>query len=94
MSSVEHLNSFLQRVTTDANLTTMHVGICTALAVEWLHNELHCTFRISRGRLMESAKIKSKTTYHKVINDLASLKYVRYIPSYHPGEASQIQILL
>lgn len=93
MHSAEQLNSFLKRITLDANLTTMHVGICTALAVAWINNGLSNPFHISRGCLMSAAKIKSKTTYHKVINDLASLNYLKYTPSFHPGKASQFLIL-
>ena len=93
MNSAEQLNAFLQRITSDANLTTMHVGICTTLAVTWMNNELNNPFHVSRGRLMNAAKIKSKTTYHKVINDLASLNYLKYTPSFHPGKASQFLIL-
>jgi hypothetical protein len=93
MSNAEHLNNFLQRVTSDVNLTTTHIGVCTALAVTWINNGLNNSFNISRGRLMNAAKIKSKTTYHKVINDLASLNYLKYTPSFHPGKASEIQIL-
>jgi hypothetical protein len=42
---------------------------------------------------MTAARIKSITTYHKVIADLASLNYVKYEPSYHPGKGSQVSIL-
>lgn len=93
MNTVEQLNSFLARVTSDPKLTTTHIGVCTALAVAWIGNGLDNPFRISRSRLMATAKIKSTTTYHKVISDLASLKYVKYEPSFHPGKASEVSIL-
>jgi hypothetical protein len=93
MNNVEQLSNFLQRVTSDVNLTTTHIGVCTALAVEWINNGFINPFNISRNRLMTAARIKSKTTYHKVINDLMSLNYLKYTPSYHPIKGSQVNIL-
>lgn len=93
MNNVEQLNKFLQRVTSDANLTTTHVGVCTALAVAWINSGFVNPFNISRSKLMTAARIKSKTTYHKVISDLTFLNYFKYIPSYHPGKGSQVSIL-
>lgn len=42
---------------------------------------------------MMAAKIKSTSTYHKIVNDLAVLKYFDYTPSYHPLKGSQVFIL-
>lgn len=93
MNNIEQLNNFLQRITSDANLTTSHIGVCTALMVAWINNGLKSPFNVSRKGLMTAARIKSTTTYHKVIADLASLKYVKYEPSYHPAKGSQMHIL-
>ena len=94
MTNVERLSNFLQRVTSDANLTTTHVGICTALAVAWINNGFINPFNISRSKLMTAARIKSKTTYHKMISDLSSHNYLKYNPSYHPAKGSQVHILI
>lgn len=93
MSNVEQVNSFLLRATSDTNLTTIHISVCTALAVTWIENGFINPFNISRSRLMTAARIKSKTTYHKVIRDLALLDYLSYTPSYHPAKGSRIHIL-
>lgn len=93
MNSVEQLNSFLARVTSDASLTTTHIGLCTALAVAWIDSGLINPFNVSRSRLMSASRIKSKATYHKVIADLIALSYLQYIPSYHPVNGSQVSIL-
>ena len=42
---------------------------------------------------MSAAKIKSKSTYHMVISDLANFGYLEYRPSYHPGTRSQFTFL-
>jgi hypothetical protein len=93
MSNTDQLTSFLHRVTNDANLTTTHIGVCAALAVAWAASGFRNPFSISRRRLMSSAKIKSTSTYHRIISDLKSLKYIEYNTSYHPIEGSAVAIL-
>ena len=90
MNNVEQLNNFLQRVTSDANLTTTHVGICMALAVAWINSGFINPFNISRRGLTGAAKIKSNTTYHRIMRDLATLGYFQYYPTYHPKNGTQI----
>jgi hypothetical protein len=92
MSNVERLNNFLQRVTSDVNLTTSHVSVCTALYAVWAANGFRNPFNTSRRQLMNAAKIKSKTTYHKIISDLTALNYISYDPSYHPARGSEVSI--
>jgi hypothetical protein len=93
MCNSERLKDFLQRVISDANLTTTHIGVCTALAVAWTSNEFKNPFGISRRRLMNAAKIKSTSTYHRIISDLKSRKYIEYNSSYHPIKGTSIAIL-
>jgi hypothetical protein len=94
MNRVEQLSNFLLRVTSDVNLNPTHISICTALCSAWIANGFSNPFRISRTEIMTAARIKSKSTYHKIIGDLASLKYLSYNPSYHPKEASKAFIFL
>jgi len=39
---------------------------------------------------MPMAKISSRATYHKCMNDLVAFGYVRYIPSYNPLLPNQV----
>ena len=93
MNSAEQLNNFLARVTSDTNLTTTHIGVCTALAVAWIDSGLVNPFNVSRSRLMIASRIKSKATYHKVVKDLVSLRYLKYNPSYHPSKGTEVFLL-
>lgn len=93
MNNAEQLGNFIDRITSDANLTTSHIGLCTALISIWIKSDLSNPFNVSRKRLMTAARIKSVTTYHKVISDLAKLNYVKYEPSYHPAKGSLLHIL-
>ena len=94
MNNVEQLGNFLNRVTSDINLTSTHISVCAALCSEWVTNGFNNPFNISRNRLMSAARIKSKTTYHKIIRELARFKYLNYNPSYNPGKCSKVFILL
>lgn len=90
--NIDQFSSFLQRATSDVKLTTSHISICTALYVAWAANQFRNPFNVSRRQLMCAAKIKSKTTYHKIINDLTTLEYLKYQPSYHPARGSEVLI--
>lgn len=93
MNSAEQLNSFLQRITSDANLTTIHLGVCTALVAAWNSNSFNNSFSISRTSIIKASRIKSKSTYHKVIVVLVRLKYLEYTPSFHPKIGSTVSFL-
>jgi len=41
--------------------------------------------QVLEGQLMQAAKIESKTTYHRLIEDLVSLGYCKYEASYNPA---------
>ena len=93
MDRAELLSNFLLRVTADGNLSTSHVSICTALCSAWIESGFNNPFNISRRNLMMAAKIKSTSTYHRILNDLTILKYFEYAPSYHPLRGSQVFII-
>ena len=42
---------------------------------------------------MISSRIRSRATYHKTMTELKDLGYVRYRPSYHPVEGSEVSLL-
>jgi len=93
MHRADLLSNFLIRISADSTLSTSHVSICTALCSAWIESGFKNPFNISRKNLMIAAKIKSTSTYHKILNDLAVLKYFEYTPSYHPLRGSQVYIL-
>jgi len=94
MSKANHLNDFLLRVSSDSSLSTSHVSFCTALCSAWIKNKFDNPMKVSRKVIMEAAKIKSISTYHKILKDLTNLKYFEYTPSYHPLNGSEFLILV
>jgi hypothetical protein len=93
MNKVEQLGSFIARVTSDLNLSSSHISLCTALCSAWVTNELSNPFNVTRKNMMTAARIKSKSTYHKIIKDLVEFKYLEYYPSFHPKNGSRVYIL-
>lgn len=93
MDKVEQIGSFLKRVASDSSLGASHVSFCAAICAAWIENGLNNPFKISRRHLMKSSKIKSTSTYHRILNDLKALKYFEYVPSFHPGKGSQVSII-
>jgi len=93
MDSLDKLKTFLNRVAFDTNLGTSHVSVYLALCYLWLSGQSEECLFISRRKVMALAKIKSSSTYHRVINDLKDLGYIQYYPSYHPLRGSTIRLI-
>lgn len=72
-----------------------HTHICLYLAILHLlvKTGTH-PIHVSRSKIMHLAKIKSKTTYHKCINELVTRGYITYQPSYHPEGETKISLYL
>lgn len=92
MDIVKQLIGYLTRVTSDVRLGSTHISLYTVLCLAWLVNGSKKTFTISRRQVMRASRIKSKTTYHKVINELKLLGYVDYQPSFDPN-GSKVSLL-
>lgn len=68
------------------------ISLYTVLCLAWMVNGNKKTFTISRKQVMRASRIRSKTTYHKVINELKLLGYVNYQPSFDPN-GSKVSLL-
>lgn len=49
--------------------------------------------KISRREIMRLSKIRSNTTYHKVIRDLQVMGIIKYSSSFDPREATTIELV-
>ena len=94
MNRAEQLSNFLLRATSDSTLSAIHISLCAALCSSWIASGFNNPFDISRKRLMNAARIKSKSTYHKIIKDLVDLKYLDYRPSFHPMRGSEVSLII
>jgi hypothetical protein len=93
MDKQEHLICFISRVVSDNRLKPVHISLSIALCHSWISNQFHLTYHVSRRLLMKSSRIRSKATYHKVLKELQQFGYVKYSPSYHPHQASEVMLL-
>lgn len=77
----------------DERLSTVHVALFWSIVQKLDSCDVAKPINISRGQLMESSRILSTRTYHRVLKDLVRFGYVYYYPSYHPAHASQIYLI-
>ncbi len=92
MNYIKHLNSIFDLFHKDSNLNPTHISLYIALFREWNKNRFADQFSVSRSQLMKTAKIGSKSTYHRCISDLDEWDYIFYHPSRNPHKGSEVQM--
>ena len=92
MNYIKHLNSIFDLFHKDPNLNPTHISLYMALFREWNKNRFADQFSISRTQLMKTAKIGSKSTYHRCISELDEWNYIAYHPSKNPHHGSEVQM--
>ncbi len=93
MDKVNQLIQLLSKATSDARLTSTHISMYCVLCYIWLVNDTKPFFNISRSKIMAASKIKSKSTYHRILADLKRSGYILYKASYHPIHGSSVSLL-
>nr|WP_067055089.1 hypothetical protein [Mucilaginibacter sp. L294] len=76
------LTNFYKRAQKDQRLLPSHLAVFTAICMLFEVNVAENAIKITRKKVMEIAKIRSKSTYHRCISDLAEFEYIVYQPSY------------
>jgi len=76
------LTNFYQRAQKDQRLLPSHLAVFTAICMLSEVNVDDNGIRITRKKVMKLAKIRSKSTYHRCINELVKFEYMIYKPSY------------
>ena len=85
--------AFLFGLSKDDRVTVWHMAALFGIIQLAVSNDISAPIYISRKKVMELAHINNFMTYHKCIKELQELGYIRYLPSYHPGIGSKIQLL-
>jgi len=93
MERLQQITHYIRTVASDGRLKPIHIALSFALCNGWIASQFQQPYRVSRKGLMQASRIRSKATYHKVIKDLQSYGYLKYYPSYHPKNASQVIII-
>ncbi len=83
------LVQFFNTINHDKVITQPHICVYLAILHYLVKTGTH-PIHVSRSKIMHLAKIKSKTTYHKCINELVDRGYIKYQPPYHPVGETKI----
>jgi len=90
MENLKPLTDFFSAIEKDFRISSTHIAIYTALlcfrAVKGFSNPIE----VFRVELSPIAKISSKYTYHKCLQELHEYGYLRYEPSFKKTRGSRI----
>ena len=89
-----HLNAFFEKIPKDKRLRPVHVSLYMALFHFWNNARFTNDFFICRAEVMKQARVGSKGTYHRCINELNEWKCIRYNPSHSPSLGSTINMII
>lgn len=87
------LQLVIGRAVSDRNLTKTDLVLLLAIVDSWVASGLKPGFSSSRRVLMARSRIRSTSTYHKVIKELQARGHIRYRPSFHPTTASEFELV-
>ncbi|WP_129750089.1 hypothetical protein [Flavobacterium beibuense] len=85
---------FIEKTQSDGRLRACHVAIMTAIFILAFRQDRVTGIKVSRRSIMRLSHIGSIATYHKYFKDLQELGYFSYVPSYHPGLRSVLNLNL
>ena len=92
-AEVKELTNFYSAIKDDNRIGTTHISMYMALFQLYNLNLFTNPIQITRGMVMETAKINGLATYHKCIKDLHAFGYIQYLPSFNPSINSQVYLL-
>jgi hypothetical protein len=90
---MDELLFFMARMRDDHRIGPTHISLYLALL--GVRQELGASgvFPISRGELMERAKIGSRRVYYRCLRELAEGGYIGYEPEQFKGKRSKVRII-
>lgn len=75
------LSAFYKAIAHEARIGSTHISIYMALFQQWNKNGGNNPIKIERTNIMKAAKINSRQTYNKCLNELKDYGYIDYKPS-------------
>lgn len=88
------IHNHLSKLEHDARLNVWHFALLTAILLLGARQRQSKVINVSRSRLMALSHIQTVPTYHKYFKELQEMGVIKYIPSYHPGYKSQVELLV
>ncbi|WP_300441432.1 hypothetical protein [Christiangramia sp.] len=87
-----HLNGVLRKFSEDDRITASHRSLYLAFFEIWNQKHFPKTFMVNRKQVMALAKMRSRTTYHKLLRELKMWGYLQYHPSSSPKNGSLVDM--
>ena len=88
------LLDYLTVIENDCRLNVWHFALLSAILYLGYRQGQKKSINVSRSKIMALSHIHTLPTYHKYFKQLQEMGYIRYIPSYHPGYRSKIDLLI
>jgi hypothetical protein len=66
MDRLQELVTFMHKLVSDFRLKPTHISLCVALCHAWVRSNFQNIFQVSRRKLMDTSRLQSRATYHKV----------------------------
>lgn len=82
------MEAFFETISEDPRITPTHISIYLAMLSEFQNQPCEMCL-VNRTRIMQLAKVNARSTYDKVMNDLANFGYIKYFPAF--GRNSKIK---
>jgi hypothetical protein len=92
MEIFQPLSQFYKAIEDDVKINSTHISLYFALLQQWNLDQSKNTFLIVRDELMKTAKISSRHTYNKCMNELDEYGYISYTPSANPLTGSTVSL--
>lgn len=83
----------IERFKEDPRISPSHVSVFLSLYFLFIKNDRQNPVPIKRAAVMELAKISSRFTYDRNMNDLSAYGYIRYYPSRNKTVLSSLDVL-
>jgi hypothetical protein len=88
----DRLMNSLQIYMEDPRLNVWHFALLLAILTLGYKQGQKQNIRVSRSKIMALSHINTIPTYHKYFKELQNLGYIEYLPSYHPGVRSEVNL--
>lgn len=90
-----YYDRFFMRIENDPYIRSGHLAVFTAILYLWTSKQQDSKLYAYSKEVMAIAKISSKITYLRIINELSEYGYIKYRPSlskYYPSEIGLLGI--
>ena len=89
---ISHLNGVLRKFSDDDKISSSHRSLYLAFFELWNQKRFPKRIMVNSKQVMSLAKIRSRTTYHKLLRELKTRGYLQYHPSNNPQTGSLIEM--